>query len=56
MKNREQIEKHAAERRKREDRARLQEQRDIIAGLRHPGGLLKTETERWNDLHPDDPR
>ena len=56
MKSKEQIRKETAERRKREDRARMQEHRDIIAGIRHPGGLLMTETERWNSLHPDDPR
>ena len=56
MKTKEQLRKEADERRKREDRERLQMQRDIIAGMRHPSGLLKTETERWNDLHPDDPR
>ena len=56
MKSREQIQKESDERRKREDRERLQMQRDIISGVRHPSGLLKTETERWNDLHPEDPR
>jgi hypothetical protein len=56
MKTKEQLNKEAAERRKREDRERLQVQRDIISGIRHPGGLLKTEAERMSDLHPDDPR
>ena len=56
MKTKEQLRKETDERRKREDRERLQMQRDIISGVRHPSGLLKTETERWNDLHPEDPR
>ena len=56
MKTKEQLKKESDERRKRHDRGQSQMQRDVVAGLRHPGGLLKTETERWNDLHPDDPR
>ena len=56
MKTREQLRKATADLRKKEERARSQMQREIIAGERHPSGLLKTETERWNDLHPEDPR
>jgi hypothetical protein len=56
MKTKEQLRKEAADARKKEDRARSQLQREIISGIRHPSGLVKTETERWNDLHPDDPR
>jgi hypothetical protein len=56
MKTKEQIKKEADERRRRHEKDQLHIQRDIISGIRHPGGLLKTETERWNDLHPDDPR
>ena len=56
MKTKEQIKKEADERRRRHEKEQLHIQRDIISGIRHPGGLLKTETERWNDLHPDDLR
>jgi hypothetical protein len=56
MKTKAQQQKEAFALRKREERERSQIQRDVIAGIRHPGGLLKTETERWNDLHPEDPR
>jgi hypothetical protein len=55
MKTKEQIRKEQAALRKREDRERSQVNRDVIAGIRHPGGLLKTEAERMHDLHPDDP-
>jgi hypothetical protein len=58
MKTKAQQQKEAAATalRKREERERLRVQQEIISGARHPSGLLKTETERWNDLHPDDPR
>jgi hypothetical protein len=56
MKTKEQLRKESAYARKQEDRARSQLQREIISGIRHPSGLVKTETERWNDLHPDEPR
>ena len=56
MKTKEQLKKESDERRNKMERERSQMQREIISGMRHPSGLLKTETERWNDLHPDDPR
>jgi hypothetical protein len=56
MKSKDQLRKELDKRRRLENRERVQQQREEISGMRHPGGLLKTETERWNDLHPDDLR
>ena len=56
MKTKDQIQKEAADRRRREDRERLQIQREVIAGERYPSGERKTEEQRMRDLHPDDYR
>jgi hypothetical protein len=56
MKTKEQQKREADERRRRHEKEQLRITRDIVAGRRHESGLLKTETEIWNDLHRDDPR
>jgi hypothetical protein len=56
MKTKEQQKREEDERRRRHEKEQLQITRDIVAGRRHDSGLLKTETEIWNDLHRDDPR
>jgi hypothetical protein len=56
MKTKEQQTREADERRRRYEKEQLRMTRDIVAGRRHESGLLKTETEIWNVLHPDDPR